>query len=452
MSESGPDLFLVERYPRGGRPDEQWTIPEPKTRLLMEGAQDEGDVDPKSADYQSFLEKIYERGLWIACGCREGEVYKETPPPLLTVQQRERFALLRLHKRPSHQEGCPLEGEGAKSDPRRREGERVLDQGVCFHRRPQDRTERREEEEKERNYRLPAKRSTLERTLYTLLEQSNQHRTDGSEWDRFEAFKSLASTAEEITLADTFKMQEFLHTRPWEIEEANQKVNKDWERWPDGAQPHAIFVFQADRVKDQTVIYDADAYGGENGDGAHQMKDELEIRSPETSGPYVFLMTVTGTDENPTTLVPTRAFGIPIVSEKGCFPVMSEMERNILLYLGDQLGRINQSQNDPVQIKKPLFIEQTALGDCRPDLSLHWREKTIAVRLIDDREVYQEEIPDRSDEAGDRERLGEIGIPCVIETEGESGYQLIRKVRGPINEKLKEIKRETGGQNLPTFQ
>lgn len=442
-SVQSPTLFLVRKHKIGGSPENLHRLSSERQTLLTEAVQEQGEIDPTNLKFQELLKNIYQKEYWIGCSCREGRPFKEAPVPLLTVQHRKnRYVLLRLPRRASHREGCPFEGDGAKSDPSRREGERIKARGVCFHRKIPQRTEERSKTEETEYRSLPAKRETPERCLYTLLESSRLNQSKGEKWSRGDAFGQIYEAAEEIDLAGKFTLQEYLWVRPWDLVQAARYIRDDWEKWPDDSQarPQGVFVFETEKIEDQTLIYDQESEGG------HEVTDSLKIRSPETDGPHLVLMTIAGSDDRPKYMEPRKAFAVPVVESPRYFPIWSEPERNISAYLIDQFEEINRRVESPLILHKRLFSEPTRLGSCCPDLEIWWRGQTIAIRLVENLESYvgEQKGPEKT---RDFQRLAEMGRPHVIETEGNFSFQLIKRFTDSINESLESIRKETGGTN-----
>lgn len=450
-------LLLVSRHRLGDTPDNTRRMPEKREDIIFGAAGrgegslpdwlrrrfqiEDGSLDLSHPAYQSTLEKIYEKKAWIGCMCRKGTPFKDGPVPLMTVQERDRYCILRMPKRPGHAEGCPLRGEGGRSDPNRKVGGRV--DRVCFHRKSPERTavETEGDQNSERTY-LPSRRSGMERCLYTLIEDAGLNRTDGSKVGQFEAFKSVAEAAGEIDLRE-FILKDYLWTKPWAIPEAANQIRNDWEKWPKNSDgfPHGVFVFRANATDGQRIVYGDD-------EEYHDVAQKIEVRAKEAGGPLLFLMTVAGSKERPKWIEPRKAFGIPIIGNGLYVPIESGWERAMGTYLVEEIRRINSNQENPVTLQKRLFVETTQLGDCRPDFSLHWRGEEIPIRLTDSLETYrgaEEEKTDTTDYA----RLEEMGLPIVFETGSGRGDDHMQRINEPINERLEEIRKKTGGKNQP---
>lgn len=447
MTLEGKDnLLVVEKHRLGETPEEAKPIPADRAELLRAAIRENGGVDKEDPQYQRFLKRLYNEGVWIGCPCRDGEPFEDGPVPLMTVQQRDRYNLLRLPKRPAHDDDCLFEGDGPKSDPQRKEGGNIEERGVCFHRRIGDRTERRGEETNGEagGTHLRAKRSTLEQLLYDLLRRSGLNRTDGTRWDRKDAFGRIYRVASSVPIKGTsFDVQDYLWVRPWKLVEAAKQLREDWEKWPDSsAHPHAIFAFQAEEVDGKTIIYNVED------EEEHEVQGELELRSPDMREPYLFLMTICDTEEKPKYMEPRRAFGVPIVGEPRYFPVWSRQEREIVLYAIEEIEALNRELKDPVRLRKPLESKTTRLGDCLPDLTLEWRGERIVIRLVENIDAYVGE-KEAVEETLDYNKLKTLGRPHVIETEGEVGIRLVKRFREPVNEELEIIRQDTGGTESP---
>ncbi|MCS3709879.1 hypothetical protein [Salinibacter ruber] len=446
MSMDGRDnLLVVEKHRLGDTPEEVKPFSNEREELLRAAVRENGGVEKEDPQYQRFLKRLYNEEVWIGCPCRDGTPFEDAPVPLMTVQNRERYNLLRLPKRPAHADGCLFEAEGPKSDPQRKEGSNIEERGVCFHRRIGERTERREGTTNGRSggTNLRADRSSLEQLLYELLDRSGLNRTEGTRWERKEAFGRIYRVAGSFDLASTFKVQDYLWVRPWKLVDAAKQLREDWEMWPDtSAHPHAIFVFQAEEVNGQTIIYDVEE------EEEHEVQDELEIRSPDMRGPYLVLMTISDSKERPKYMEPRRAFGVPIVGEPRYFPVWSRQEREIVLYAIEEIEAINRDLDNPLQLQKPLKSTTTRLGDCLPDLRLKWRGENIVVRLVKSMEAYVGEKESQK-ETLDYNKLNALGRPLVIETEGEVGIRLVKRFRDSVNEELEIIRQDTGGSTSP---
>jgi hypothetical protein len=123
MTLEGKDnLLVVEKHRLGETPEEAKPIPADRAELLRAAIRENGGVDKEDPQYQRFLKRLYNEGVWVGCPCRDGEPFEDGPVPLMTVQQRDRYNLLRLPKRPAHDDDCLFEGDGPKSDPQRKEG------------------------------------------------------------------------------------------------------------------------------------------------------------------------------------------------------------------------------------------------------------------------------------------------------------------------------------------
>jgi hypothetical protein len=453
MSDSEPELLLVEKHRLGDRPEDIHEIPGEKAKLISEAVSEDGNVSAGHPKYQQFLKQIHENEYWIGCTCREGDrPFVEAPVPLITVQKREDYVLLRLPQRPAHVKGCPLEGDRAKSDPTRREGEKIKDRGVCFHRRPTQRTETREEtEETEYKTQLPAKRSTMERALYTLLDESGLTESEGETHQRGSAFGKVADAASEIPLASNFRLKDYLWVSPWKVGEAAKYIRKDWDKWSGGSRPHGVFVFQAETLEEKTIIYDQSRYDeSDSGAGSHQIQDKVEMRAPDTSGPHIFLMTFADSEENPKWFEPRKAFGIPVVEDGHYFPVESEQERAIARSLLDRIENLNEEEERPFRLYKPLFNSVTSLGDVRANLVLRWLGESVQVRLTTSQDVYKGE-EGSVEETLDYQKLAELGRPVVIGTKGSSGWGIIDKVCDRLDDEIETIAQLSGRQSAPVL-
>jgi hypothetical protein len=399
-------MALVEKHRLGSDPDRTDAIDSDHQQLLRAVASDQKALD--DADVQHVLGQIYQKGWWVGCDCRSDA------RPLMTIRQHASgtYGLVRLPRRAAHAEDCPFGSEGSEADPSVHRGDPVDDSGVCFHRRSQDATETRQDRDTgPSSMGLRARLSTLERSLYTLLQNSGLTQTAGEEVDAKGQVYKIAEAAEEIPFAWQFTLRDYLYTKPWAIQQAALEIKEEWEQWPDGARPHGVFLFRGEGADGQTVRYRT-----AEGPGTVEVNDHLEMRSPEAGGPFAFLITVAGTSDNPRWLEPRKGIGVPLADKGRFFPVESGAERTIACHLIDCIGRWNEETETAITLEKPLFTRPTREGDVRPDLSVRWKEEEIPIRVIDtDVQTY---ISERQE---DSRRLQALGTPVMVEGPIESG-------------------------------
>jgi len=371
---------FVEKHARGKRMKTVRDVSDKEYGLLRAIAEEE--IPLKNERAQGLLQTIYDRDWWIACPCRKSET------PLMSVRKQKNgtYALLRLKKRARHEESCPFFKERRERSIRRVRGNEVSSsRGVCFHRvhnEDEDSLGPPEDEEE----RIQRELSVMERALFTLMKKGKLTLYEGEDKNLRTQLRGMASVAGEIPLANVFWLRDYLYFKPWDIGRAASEVKEKMGQWPDWANPHGVFIFRVKEATGSTLYYEMKGEMKEI-----DLRKRVKITGRDTGGPFAVIMTIAGTDEDPEWLEPTKAFGIPMLSEELFFPVESYGERRVAKELC-RLSRVwKETSGEKVSIEKLLFNIHKGGGACRPSFRVRWEGREMFVNVFSRRGRGDEE-------------------------------------------------------------
>ena len=285
-------------------------------------------------------------------------------------------------------------------------------------------------------------RSTLCNALYRLLDNAKANvinpQKNGS------IFKAIQDTACHIEIQPQKKMSDYLYMHPMMIFKAAFALRSDKSFWPNDVSKHALLLIKARSFNEESI--DALLPNGEIktihiSQRIYKSSGRLGVRS----SPFLALILITDSVENPCFYEPTKAFVVPCYSEKTYIPVDSHYEREVLKKLFALQFKLSKSGVN-LEIIKPLFdiplFDKIDGCDAIPyvllDFILKTNEKTLVVEVNGSHEEDYLERKQRTHQC-----MGAIGKVFSIDAYGAENENRFME---EINQLIKQI---TAFLNLP---
>jgi len=327
-----------------------------------------GDLKLKSRKAQGFLQRVHAHDQWIGCQCREGET------PLMSVRHQKNgtYALIRLTQRARHAQHCFFFTDRTGGATSKKGGPTRVD-NVCFHRTSRE-EEASEAETEEEDRALLRGIPMMARALFTLMERGGVSTFDGDEKALKSQFRSMGHAARDIRMAGRLQLSTCLYFNPWELRKAAVRLKQNWSRWPRWSRPHAVFIFRCEEATGTSVSVE-----GQDKTQVIRLQKRILIPKRDLGGPYVVILTLAGTEEQPQWLQPMKGFGVPILRKDALVPVESNGERE----LGSLLHSWMRERHQGVIAEKLLFHIETPRGSCRPSFRLRRGNRDVFLHCSD---------------------------------------------------------------------
>lgn len=308
---------------------------------------------------------IRERDLWIACDCLDSAIQ-----PVFRINRAVsgNLYLHRITSRKNHAPSCLFKENGNPSV-ERKSSQRAP---MLYSEKPFNLLGKESQDlirqnsgadrgDSEQKARVP----TLGKVLYTLLEKARLNTVSGS--PTLPPWQALRDAASHLMLTDSLPLVDHLELNPAKIAYRSLLLKKDL-NWGKKQQKHCLCLLHVKSftAKSLEVIY------------ADKTTKPLEIatriyvssgRFSERTGPYMALVLISTTAEEPWFYRPVNAYVLPAYSHTSFLPMDSFYEREFMRCLF-RLYYAAQKKGRPFQVIKPLFDIAVLANEEKPSLVL----------------------------------------------------------------------------------